>query len=175
MKEWRKIKEYEGYEVSNYGEVRTLGLKQEYSDGRVIGKPSKLLKPNAANNGYYNVFLYKNTKKKGYGIHRLVAQAFIPNPDNLPQVNHINGNKHDNRVENLEWCNASYNQLHAVKKGLVKVHKVEQYDLSGKYIKTWDSIKEITKTFKVSHTLFVKCCNNKIDSAYGYKWQYKEA
>ena len=174
MKYWKKIKNYEDYEVSNDGEVKSTGITTKYADGRVITKPSKILKPYKTKNGYLNVYIYKNKKPKCFGIHRLVAQVFIDNPNNLEQVNHINGDKQDNRVENLEWCTSSYNQYHAIKHGLKRSKQINQYDLKGNLIKTWFNIGEITRYYNVSHASFINCCNNRVKTAYGYIWKYKE-
>ena len=101
---WLPVEGYDGYyEVSNRGEVRTK---------------KKTLRKHAMSNGYFNVSLFKNGKYKAIGIHRLVAIAFIPNPDNLPQVNHKDGNKHNNEVSNLEWATCSENISHAYNTGL---------------------------------------------------------
>lgn len=105
MEEWRDIKDYEGlYQVSNMGRIKSLNYRRT---GR-----EKIMKLNHDKDGYIVVGLFKNKKLKQYKVHRLVAEAFIPNPDNLPQVNHkIDDFEHrsDNRVENLEWCTGKYN------------------------------------------------------------------
>lgn len=171
---WKDIKGYEGlYQVSNLGNIKSLEKIQVFPNGGLNIRKEKALKPNKMSNGYLNVRLY-NSKQKGYGIHRLVAQAFIPNPNNYSQVNHIDGNKQNNFVDNLEWCDASYNQKHAIQTGLKKVHKVKQYDLKGNYIKTWKSIKEITNYYNISHACIINCCNGKLEKTHNYKWQYEE-
>ena len=97
MEEWRAVPGYEGlYEVSNIGNVRNV-------------RRNTLLRLTKTNNGYIRVGLCKNGIKTGFQVHRLVAQAFIPNPNNLPQVNHLDENKTNNNVDNLEWCTAKYN------------------------------------------------------------------
>lgn len=106
IEEWRPIVGYEGlYEVSSYGRVRSL----DRYDNRNCFRKGKVLSPAKDKNGYLKVVLNCNGKCKTTNVHRLVAQAFLTNPDNLPQVNHKNDDKSDNRVENLEMCNAKYN------------------------------------------------------------------
>ena len=106
---WKDIEGYEGkYQVSNYGNVRSL----MYHNAKGIKRIS-LLKPATDNRGYFRCALSKNNILKTYKVHRLVAQAFIPNPNNYPQINHLDGNKKNNNAENLEWCTNSVNQIHA--------------------------------------------------------------
>lgn len=116
--EWRDIIGYEGkYQVSNLGRVRSL----QYHNTKGV-KRIGLLKPAKDGCGYYRCALSKKNILTTYKVHRLVAAAFIPNPNNYPQINHKNGIKTDNRVENLEWCNNSWNQLHAYRTGLTPKH-----------------------------------------------------
>lgn len=106
---WRDIKGYEGkYQVSNFGNVRSL----MYHNTKGIKRIS-LLKPATDGKGYLRCALSKNNILTTFKVHRLVAQAFIPNPNNYPQINHIDGNKKNNKVDNLEWCTNSINQIHA--------------------------------------------------------------
>lgn len=107
--EWRDIAGYEGlYQVSNLGRVKSL---PKYN----IKDPKILSLINVKN--YHNVNLFRDKTQRRHQVHRLVAKAFLPNPDNLPVVNHIDGNGLNNNVENLEWCTQSYNTVHAIRIG----------------------------------------------------------
>lgn len=119
---WKAIKDYEGlYEVSNQGRIkRVSGWKGQ--NGAYIQASGIIGENNIKKNGYKGVVLCKNGKCKSFLIHRLVAQTFIPNPHNLPQVNHIDGDKTNNCVENLEWVTPQQNVRHAFDKGLKKPH-----------------------------------------------------
>ena len=117
---WKDIKGYEGaYQVSNLGRVRSLTRKVKTFNGVRTSK-GQLLKPLKTNTGYYRVDLKQNQKDKYMSIHRLVAEAFIPNPNNYPIINHKDNNPQNNCVENLEWCTQSYNVKYAYKYGNAK-------------------------------------------------------
>ncbi len=112
---WKPIQDYEGlYEISNLGNARSLNFHRE-------GK-TRLLKQKETRDGYLETTLSKNGKPKYIRTHRLVAMAFCENPNNKPEINHIDGNKHNNSANNLEWCTSSENQKHAYKLGLQKVN-----------------------------------------------------
>lgn len=107
---FKDIKGYEGlYQISNFGNVKSLERDKIYPNGKIQPKKEQFLKPFINGGGYPTVRLCKKSKVKNYTVHRLVATAFIPNPDNLPCVNHKDENKQNNNVENLEWCSVAYN------------------------------------------------------------------
>lgn len=150
MEEWKSIPGYEGlYEISSYGRVKSLEISYVRKDGRMYHKPEIILKPNYVS-GYLRVGMYKNKTFKYYLIHRLVAQAFLPNPDNLPEVNHLDEDKSNNRVENLEWCDRSYNMNY----GTLQQRRIQTNINNGKYTgnsKTKEYRKEYSKKYKKEH------------------------
>lgn len=161
---WKDIKNYEGlYQISNLGKIK--GLSKQ--DGFYYLK-ERLLKP-VNNFGYQRIILSKNKIKKNYFIHKLVAEAFIPNPNNYPIVNHKDGNKENNCVNNLEWCSHKQNTEHAVKNNLIKHNKIGQYDKKGNLIKIYNSRYDIKN---IDTTSITRVCNGKRKSAGGYIWKY---
>lgn len=174
---WQDIKGYEGkYQVSNLGRVKSLNYNKS-------GK-EHILKYGMNTQGYLNVCLCKNKLGKTFAVHRLVAEAFIENPDNLPQVNHIDEDKHNNCVYNLEWCNSKYNNNYGthIQRGLLTrivrnrktaPKKIDQYSLDGKFIKTWNSGTDIAKNGFTKSSIW-KCCNGQIKTSQSYIWKYHE-
>lgn len=117
--EWVYINGYEGlFKISNFGNGKALRAKIPMPNGYFLLKPARDLVPKKSKNGYMFFSISKNRKQTSYPIHRLVAIHFIPNPENKPQVNHKDGNKENNRVDNLEWCTAKENIDHAEQTGL---------------------------------------------------------
>jgi hypothetical protein len=148
-------------------------------DGDVISynsyhksKTGKKLKPNFRN-GYLAVTMicYITNKIKPFNIHRLVAEKYIPNPNNKPQVNHINGDKTDNRVDNLEWVTASENVIHAVKNGLKKKVAVKQYNINGVLIKDWDTMIDAAKFLNCNASLISNCIAGRQKTVRGFIWK----
>jgi len=166
---WKDIPNYEGlYQISNLGNVKS------FYKNNIKGKK---LKFGTTRKGYLFVILRKNKKGKLYTIHRLVALTFIPNPHNYLEINHKDENKKNNRVDNLEWCTHKYNANYGTMKYRVAEKlkiKVNQYDLDGNYIKTWNSLKEASEKLNIKYQGISKCCRNLRPTAYGFKWKYKE-
>ncbi len=117
---WKPIQNFEGYyEVSSLGRVRSLDRRVKGKNNSKIFKKGKILIAQKGGSGYLKVTLSVNGKLTGKEIHRLVAKAFLPNPENKPEVNHKTGDKTCNTVETLEWCTALENTNHAIKLGLI--------------------------------------------------------
>ena len=186
MKEiWKDIKGYESfYQVSNLGNVRSLDRYVKNGTSNRNIKRGRVLKPCINHKGYLQVHLVANGNSKLVVIHRLVAKAFIPNPQNKAQVNHIDGNKKNNNVRNLEWCTNQENVIHAINTGLIDLEKlknrkhytkaVNQYSINGEFIKRWDSIKDVQKEWNLKGTKISSCFRGKIKTSLGYKWKYAD-
>jgi hypothetical protein len=177
MKEiWKDIKGYEGlYQVSNYGRVKSLErIVDHKKTGKVFHK-ERILKQNTCY-GYKTVILCKNSKTKSERVHRLVAQAFIPNPNNMPQINHKNQIRNDNYYKNLEWCDSKYNNNYGNRSEKIAEQtrkRVEQYDLNGNYIKTWNSLTSVEKELKIHIENIIKVCKGLRNKTGGYIWKYE--
>lgn len=123
-------------------------------------------------NGYVYIFLMNNNKNKNFRLHRLVAEAFIPNPNNKLQINHKDGNKKNNNIENLEWCNQSENMKHAYNNGLANNNnqkiKVLQYDLNNNFIRNYDSLLEASKQTNIGISSISLCINGKQKTTHNF-------
>lgn len=190
MNKWKPIKNYEGiYEISSKGEIRSLERKAKIKGGSYRIVKSKNIK--LINNGlYYVVGLSKNGTTKQHFLHRLLAQTFIPNPNNLKCINHINGNKLDNRLKNLEWCTYTHNNREAFRLGLNKAPKgkdnkmfgkrgkevnsskiIYQYDINGNFIKKWFCQRDIQRELGFNEKCISNCAVGRQKTAYGYIWK----
>lgn len=169
------------YQVSNYGQVRSLDRTDIYlMKGKEVKRSRKsiIMTPVEDKYGYVKIQLCKNGKHKWFQVHRLVAQAFIPNPNNYPCVNHKNEIKDDNRVDNLEWCTVKYNNIYngRQKRITAKRKKITlQIDQNtNEIIKEWSSIKEAEKELGLPGGHISMCCNGKRKICGGYKWAFKK-
>ena len=149
----KDIKGYEGlYAVTSCGKVWSY-------------KNEKFLTPKANHKGYLYVCLCKDGQRKWCRIHRIVAEAYIPNPDNLPQVEHIDNDKTHNYVNNLQWITHRDNSRKSNNKPIL------QYDLDGNFIREWECAADVGKEVRSN---IVSCLKGRYKTAYGYKWAYKE-
>ena len=159
--EWRDVVGYEGlYQVSDQGRVKSFKWNKE-----------RFLKPSMDKDGYLLVTLCTGGKPKTLKVHRLVCEAFHENPDNKPQVNHINEDKTDNRACNLEWCTCKQNVNHGSRNERVS-KPVGQYSLDGKLIKLWPSTMEAERQAGFNHGNISQVANGKYKQAYGCIWKY---
>ena len=183
MEIWKDIEGFEGrYQISNLGNVMSLNYQLK-------GYPS-LLTPKVNNHGYAWVDLWKNGKSYPLQVHRLVAKAFIDNPNNNPLVNHKDENPLNNNATNLEWCTRSYNvrysmNLHPLRTktrkprkhgAYIYSNKVRQIDIdTGKVIRDYDYICDATRALQKRNDFGIRqCCLGKRKTAYGYKWEFCE-
>lgn len=164
MEQWRDIEGFEGYQVSNYGRIKSL----KRGNG-------KILKPTHDNQGYLHVILSKNGCIKNNLIHRLVAQAFLENPNHLPQVNHKDEDKTNNHVENLEWCDSKYNSNYGTCQERAhnkQSKRIDQIDMvTGEVIRKWASTMECGRNGYTQGSV-VNCCNGLRKTHKGYIWKY---
>ena len=159
---WCPIKGFEGlYEVSNLGRVKSIGYGKE-----------RILKLSIDKDGYLIVGLCKNGEQKKCKVHRIVAQTFIPNPQNLPQVNHIDENQSNNKVENLEWCDAKYNNNYGTHNQRIS-KPVLQFTKDGEFVKEWKSATDVEMNLNYSQGNISSCCTGRYKSAYNFIWKFK--
>lgn len=191
---WKDVVGYEGlYQVSNLG--RIVGCERKISNNHILPRKLKSLKRKKT--GYYGTSIVNSKgESKNVLVHRLVAMAFIPNPHKYPQVDHIDGNKANNNVENLRWCTAkenvnfplslanrsrslkiAQNNPQTISKKIKSSHKkkVNQFSLSGEFIKTYESLRDIQRTLGFNITNVTACAHGRKRSAYGYIWKFVES
>ena len=171
---WKEIPGYEGYfEVSNLGNFRSMDRMVKYKNKGLRKYPGKPLKVEQMQDGYQSIVLMKEAIKKRYMCHRLVALTFIDNPNNLPYVNHKDGDKTNNKVENLEWCTAKENDSHARSSGL----KHQEKPIIAKNNETNETLtfKSVTKTrafLGINKGTISKVLNGNRNQTHGYKFYF---
>lgn len=181
MEIWKDIPGFENrYQISTAGKIKSIPRFVNNHTGKLKTK-EKILKQRKNEKGYLCVDLINNDGKRVFcGVHRFVALAFIPNPDNKPQVNHIDGDKTNNCISNLEWCTNSENQKHAYKLGLNyatgkagrKKKSVKQISIStGETLNTFNSLADAGRKFGLPGNIRLVCIGKR-KSAYGYRWEF---
>ena len=172
--EWRDIKGYEGkYKISNKGRVLSIYKKNTPYKG---GYRSKIMTPQVSWR-YYAVDLLKDGKRRKSLIHRLVAEAFIPNPENLLFVNHKDENKLNNYVDNLEWCTKEYNINYGTRNKVASIRlskPVVQMDVDGNFIAIHPSLKIAGMATGTSPSSISNVCRGRVSKIKGFKWKYYE-
>jgi len=178
---WKDIDGFEGrYQISDRGRVKRL---ERYV---LIQHPTKpyyrhlqelILTPNNDKDGYEIITLNADGKEKNMKIHRLVGIAFIDNPNHFDQINHKDGNKHNNNVSNLEWCDCRYNQVHAWETGLRETLKFAQIEKEeNKIINIFDSLNDIRKSYEdIDFSTIIKVCRGKRNFHHGFRWAYADS
>lgn len=156
MEIWKNIEGYEEYQISTHGNVKSLRFGKE-----------RILKPATNKKGYLRVILSKQGKLKGYLIHRLVAEAFIDNPNNYQQVNHRDEDKANNYIENLEWCTPKYNINYGT-----RTEKISKQVLCIETGVVYTSTHQVERQLGFSNSYISQCCNGKYKQAYEYTWRY---
>ena len=163
--EWREVKEYSNYEVNQLGEIRHK-------------KRQKILKPRDNNGGYQYVNFKINGKNTNFAVHRIVANAFIPNPNGYTEVNHKDYNKKNNCVDNLEWVSSSQNKQHSYLKQENKKSRgkaVNQYTKEGIFLKTFDSVSDAAKELGCCVAAISNCCLGRTKTSQGFRWSFVES
>lgn len=178
---WKDIAGYEGlYQISNTGRVKSLERTRNMNLPS-CKKPAPVherILTFGKSLGYRSVILAKDGINRHFRVHKLVALAFIPNPENKPQINHKDGDKHNNFVENLEWATPKENQQHAIATGLRNGESyrkiVNQYSRDGKFIRSWSGYVEVEQVLGFKRQTLCKCCKGYAPTAYGYVWRHAD-
>ena len=166
--EWKPIRDAPNYLISNLGRVKSLERDYKY------GTHKDMFLKFSDRRGYEKVTLTVNGKRRYLAVHRLVAEAFVPNPNGYPCVNHRDENRKNNQATNLEWCTYRYNSNYGDcrKKISAKVsRKVEQLTKNGQSIRTWDSMTSAAKALGIQLSQISVCCKHPQFTAGGYKWR----
>lgn len=165
---WKDIDPKGIYKISNLGRVRTTIRR---------GCTVEFLKPNLVKVGYYVVYLRWGGKVHCFSVHRLVAMAFIPNPNNYPEVNHKDEDKTNNRVDNLEWCTRLYNVRYGTgteRRADSSRRDVNQYDKQGNLIKCWHGVRKACAALGLDTSNIVQCCAGRAKTCGGFIWLYAD-
>lgn len=174
METWRPVHGYEGYyEASNMGRIRSVPRTVKCKNGAVKRYESGLMHPSKHyKNGYMSVMLSRDGKPKRMLVHRLVAQAFVPNPSGLPEINHKDENKENNAASNLEWCDRSHNMTHngLSKRTHVKQSKPVKQIKEGKVVAVYPSAMAASRATGITQGGISGCCRGELKTSGGYQW-----
>ena len=172
---WKDIEGFEGhYQVSNLGRVKSLEWTYYSGQGHYAKKvqPEKILSQKVSKRtGYCTVLLYGD-KRHYCSVHRLVAKAFLPECEGKTIVNHIDGNKQNNNVNNLEWSTYSENTIHAIEHDLRPIRKIIECDLEGKELREWNSVLEAANFYGVTRGVIYNCLHKRIKTVKNRIWKY---
>lgn len=177
---WKDIEGYEGiYQVSNLGRVRSLDRIVVRKNGYQLPCKGQFVTAVSHKGGYIYVGLTKDGRKRNLKMHRLVAAAFIPNPDQLPEVNHKDEDKTNNRTDNLEWCSRPYNLRWKdghIRRAEKNWRAVQQIDANGNVVATYPSITSAAQAVGISTKLIGNVCAKRVHqkTAGGYRWRFAE-
>ena len=174
---WKSIEGYPNYMISNLGRVKSLRFRKE-----------KIMKLRNDSDGYLLINFHKNKKQNTFKVHRLVAQTFIPNPENKPHIDHINGIRDDNRVENLRWVTIKENNNNPLHRNKISESRkmifshlhfaskpIIQFTKNGEFIKKWNNAQDVAREWKLySGSNIHSCCRGKIKTTYNYTWRFAE-
>lgn len=180
---WKDIPDYEGlYQVSNLGRVKSLPRERKSNRGSICKVRERIMKPTLDSDGYIHYGLSRNSKTITFKSHRLVAICFIPNPNPLlfNQINHIDGNKLNNRPENLEWCDAKHNNHEALRIGLrggrpyrprIDSPPISQFK-GDVLVENYDCLAEAARKTGILKNAILNCLKGRSKSSGGYRWEY---
>lgn len=177
QEDWKDINGFEGYyQISNFGRVKSVERVVKRKNGTIMKVSEKIRKLFYTTDNYSYVVLSKNGKHKTFLVHRLVAENFLSNPNNLPCVNHKDENKQNDCVDNLEWCSYEYNNtyknIHLRRNQDNVCRMVIQYDLDMHEIKRWNSTAEAAKYYNIQAANICACCTYRRNHCAGFKWRY---
>lgn len=178
MEIWKDIAGYEGfYQISNLGRIRSLDRYANVCGGGKRLVKGQIIKPVICVNGYYEAHLRRYGIREVMLLHRVVAETFLDNPMNYPEVNHKDENPANNRADNLEWCTPKYNANYGTRNHRVLLCQdfkpVIQFDKEGNFVKRWDSMGSACREVGADISSMIRVCKGKQKTCKGFKWEYE--
>lgn len=180
MEVWKDISGYEGYyQISNLGKIRSLDRYANVCGGGKRLVKGRNLKPAKCTNGYYEIHLHCKGERKVLLLHRAVAETFLDNPMNYPEVNHKDEDPANNRADNLEWCTSKYNANYGTRNERMMIGRetkpVIQYNKNGIFVKRWDCMMDACREYNADISSMIRVCKGKQKTCKGYIWKYEVA